>query len=128
MGRLRILVLAPDCNPETVSIPFVTYSHAAALAKLHDVSLVIGSPVEAPVRRANAPFRSIEVVPMPLLERIYDWSLRRIFKYNYDTQVLTAFAYPFSLAFEWYAWRKLKHRIFAREFDVVLRVLPMSPS
>jgi glycosyltransferase involved in cell wall biosynthesis len=98
------------------------------LAKLHDVSLVIGSPVEAPVRRANAPFHSIEVVPMPLLERIYEWSLRRIFKYNYDTQVLTAFAYPFSLAFEWYAWRQLKHRIIAGEFDVVLRVLPMSPS
>jgi len=128
MSRLRILVLAPDGNPETVSIPFVTYSHAAALAKLHDVSLVIGSPVEAPVRRANAPFHSIEVVPMPLLERIYEWSLRRIFKYNYDTQVLTAFAYPFALAFEWYAWRQLKHRIIAGEFDVVLRVLPMSPS
>ncbi len=65
---------------------------------------------------------------MPLLERIYAWILRRIFKYNYDTQVLTAFAYPFSLAFEWYAWRQLKKRIFAGELDVVLRVLPMSPS
>ena len=128
MSRLRILVLGPDCDPEQVSIPYVTYCHAAALAKLHDVSLVIGSPVEEPVRRAAAPFRTIEVVRMPLLERIYAWSLRRIFKYNYDTQVLTAFGYPFSLAFEWHAWRQLKHRIFAGEFDVVLRVLPMTPS
>ena len=39
MSRLRILVLGPDCNPEGVSIPFVTYSHAAALAELHDVTL-----------------------------------------------------------------------------------------
>jgi len=128
MSRLRILLLAPDCNPETVSIPFVTYSHAAALAKLHEVSLVIGSPVEEPVRRAKAPFHTIEVVRMPLLERIYAWSLRRIFKFNYDTQVLTAFGYPFSLAFEWRAWRQLRRRIFAGEFDVVLRVLPMTPS
>ena len=36
MIRLRILVLGPDCDPERVSIPFVTYSHAAALAELHD--------------------------------------------------------------------------------------------
>ena len=36
MSRLRILVLGPDCNPEQVSIPLVTYSHAAALAQLHD--------------------------------------------------------------------------------------------
>jgi glycosyltransferase involved in cell wall biosynthesis len=124
--RLRILLLAPDCNPETVSIPFVAYCHAAALAQLHDVALVIGSPVENCVRRANAPFRSIEVVRMPLLERIYAWSLRRIFKYNYDTQVLTAFGYPFSLAFEWRAWRQLRDRIFAGEFDVVLRIVPLT--
>ena len=127
MSRLRILVLGPDCNPEGVSIPYVTYSHAAALAELHDVTLVVRSPVEDAVRRAKAPFRSIEVVRMPLLERIYAWSLRRIFKYNFDTQLLTAFGYPFSLTFEWSAWRQLRRRIFTGEFDVVLRVVPMSP-
>jgi glycosyltransferase involved in cell wall biosynthesis len=36
-------------------------------------------------------------------------------------------SYPFSLAFEWCAWRKLRRRIFAGEFDLVLRLLPMSP-
>src|SRR5438093_10736542 len=127
MSRLRILLLAPDCNPEGISIPYVTYSHAAALAQLHDVTLVVRSPVEDPVRRAKAPFRTIEVVRMPLLERIFAWSLRRIFKYNYDTQVVTAFGYPFSLAFEWHAWRQLRRRIFAGEFDVVLRIMPMTP-
>jgi glycosyltransferase involved in cell wall biosynthesis len=127
MSRLRILLLAPYCNPEQVSMPYVSYSHAAALAQLHDVALVIGSPTEDPVRRAKAPFRTIEVVRMPLLERTYAWSLRRIFKYNYDTQVLTAFGYPFSLAFEWHAWRQLRRRIFAGEFDVVLRIMPMTP-
>src|SRR4030095_12137014 len=80
-----------------------------------------------PVRRAKAPFRTIEVVRMPLLERIYAWSLRRIFKYNFDTQALTAFCYPFSLAFEWRAWRRLRRRIFAGEFDIVLRIMPMTP-
>jgi glycosyltransferase involved in cell wall biosynthesis len=79
------------------------------------------------VRRAKAPFRSIEVVRMPLLERIYDWGFRRILKNRYDTQWLTAYLYPFSVAFEWRAWRQLRRRIFAGEFDVVLRVLPMSP-
>ncbi len=127
MNQLRILVLAPDCNPEGVSMPFVTYSHAAALAQIHDVALVIGSPSEAPVRRANGPFRTIEVVRMPLLERIFAWSFRRLLKCNFDTQMLTVFLYPFSLAFEWRAWRQLRRRIFGGEFDVVLRVMPMSP-
>ena len=100
-------------------MPYVTYSHAAALAQLHDVTLVVGKPSEERTRRAKAPFRSIEAVPMPLLDPIYAWSLRRIFKYNFDTQVLTAFAYPFSIAFEWRAWRQLRRRIFAGEFDIV---------
>jgi len=126
MSRLRILLLAPFCDPEAVSMPYVTYSHAAALAQLHDVHLVVGSPVEDNVRRAEAPFRAIEVVRMPMLERIYAWSLRWIFRYNFTSQSLTAFGYPFFLAFEWRAWERLRHRIFAGEFDVVLRILPMT--
>ena len=127
MNRLRILLLAPFCNPDGVSMPYVTYSHAAALAKLHNVSLVVGAPTENNVRRAQAPFHSIEVVRMPWLERLQDWGFRNIFKSNFDSQAVTAFAYPFSIAVEWYAWRQLRRRIFAGEFDVVLRLLPMSP-
>ena len=126
MSRLRTLVLGPDCNPEGVSIPYVTYSHAAALAELNDVTLVVRSPVENAVRRAKAPFRSIEVVRMPRLERIYDWSFRRIFKSNFASQAVTAFGYPFALAFEWYAWRQLRERILAGEFDVAMRIVPMT--
>lgn len=126
MSRLRVLVLAPFCDPNTTSMPYVAYSHAAALAKLHDVTLVIGSPVEENVRRAQAPFQGIEVVRTPLRDRIYAWSFRWIFKNNYGSQALTGFGYPFFLAFEWYAWRRLRRRIFAREFDVVLRILPMT--
>jgi glycosyltransferase involved in cell wall biosynthesis len=126
VSRLRVLVLAPDSNPEQVSIPFVTYSHAAALAQLHDVALVVRAPVEDPVRRAKAPFRTVEVVRMPWLERIYAWSFRRIFRSNFASQAVTAFGYPFALAFEWYAWRQLRQRILAGEFDVVLRIVPMT--
>lgn len=127
MNRLRVLLLAPDCNPEAVSMPYVTYSHAAAHSHLHDVTLVIGTPSEAPVRRANAPFKGIEVVRMPLLERIFAWCFRTFLKSNFDTQMLTVLYYPLSLAFEWFAWRQLRQRIFAGEWDVVLRVMPMSP-
>jgi glycosyltransferase involved in cell wall biosynthesis len=126
MSRLRILVLGPECNPEQISIDYVTYSHAAALAQLHEVTLAVRAHVEDAVRRAKAPFHNIEVVRMPRLERFYAWALRRIFKYNFNTQAFTAFLYPFSLAFEWRAWRQLRRRILAGEFDVVLRVLPMS--
>jgi glycosyltransferase involved in cell wall biosynthesis len=123
---LRILILGPDCNPEQVSMPLVTFYHAAALAQLHDVTLTVRSRVEGPVRRASAPFKVIEVIRQPRLERFSDWSLRRIFRNNFNNQALTAFNYLFYLAFEWGAWRQLRRRIFAGEFDVVLRIYPMN--
>jgi glycosyltransferase involved in cell wall biosynthesis len=127
MGRLRILVLGPDCDPETVSIRFVTYCHAAALAELHDVTLVARSSVGDVLRRAKASFRGIEVIQTPAwAESLYSWCFRRIFKSQYFTQSLTAFKYPFALAFELRAWRQLRRRIVAGEFDVVLRLLPMT--
>ena len=126
MDRLRVLILGPDSNPETVSIPLVTYLHAAALARLHDVTLVVRAAVEGAVRRGNAPFRAIEVVHTPWLDRILGWSFRRVFKSNHESQALTAFKYPFHLAFEWFAWRQLRRRILSREFDVVLRLVPIT--
>jgi glycosyltransferase involved in cell wall biosynthesis len=125
MSRLRILVLAPDTNPESITGPLLSYRQAEALAQLHDVTLVIRSTGEGAVRRAQGPFRSIEVVCMPLVERIYAWSFRQIFKSDYRSQALTAFGYPFSIAFEWHAWRQLRQRIHYGEFDIVLRLLPI---
>ena len=127
MSRLRILLLGPSCNPEEVCIPFVTFSHAAALAQLHDVTLVARESVEAPIRRAKAPFRDIEIVRTPRLDRMVDWCFRTICRSNYDSQLRTALGYPFSIAFEWFAWRQLRKRIVAGEFDVALRLVPMTP-
>jgi glycosyltransferase involved in cell wall biosynthesis len=127
MSRLRILLLAPNCNPETVSIPFISYCHAAALAELHDVTLVARESVESALLSAKAPFRAIEIVRTPRLDRTFDWCFRRICRSNHDSQMVTALSYPFSLAFEWRTWRQFRHRIIAGHFDVVLRLLPMTP-
>jgi glycosyltransferase involved in cell wall biosynthesis len=120
------MVLAPDANPESVCGPLLSYSQAEALAELHDVTLVVRPHAEAAVRRGNARFQSIEVIQLPWLEGIYDWMLRRIFRNNFRSQVLTAFGYPFSLAFEWGVWRRMRNRVAADEFDVVLRLLPVT--
>jgi glycosyltransferase involved in cell wall biosynthesis len=125
MSRLRILILAPDTNPESITGPLLSFRQAEALARLHDVTLAIRSTGEGAVRRAQAPFRDIEVVRMPLVERFYAWTFRRIFKSDYRSQALTAFGYPFSIVFEWHAWRQLRKRIHSGEFDVALRLLPV---
>jgi|SRR5579872_420593 len=125
MSRLRILVLAPDADPEGTCGPLLSFSEAEALAQLHDVTLVVRSSREETVRRRQGPLHSIEVIRLPRLERIHAWSFRRIFKNDFTSRALTAFNYPFSVAFEWQAWRQIRARIRAAEYDVVLRLLPI---
>lgn len=125
MSPLRLLVLAPGCNPESLATSLVAYSHSEALARIHEVTLVTGGLHEQAIRRKGGPFRSVEIVALPGLDRLFMWALRRVFRFNYGSHALTAFSYPFALAFEWKAWRMLKSRINNGEFDVVLRVAPI---
>lgn len=127
MSRLRILLLAPDANPESISLALEGYSHGEALAQLHAVTLVVRACNEEALRRTAAPFHAIEAINMPWLERIYAWSLRWIFKGNFHHRALTPFLYPFALAFEWRAWQRLRTRIIAGEYDIVMRLLPANP-
>src|SRR5262245_10019945 len=125
MSGLRILVLAPECNPESITNPSVGYYHAEALARLHEVTLVLyASNVDA-VRRAGGSFHAVEPIRLPWLDPLYDWSVRRA-KYDYGRQSLTAVGYPRHVFFELRAWRQLRGRILSGAFDVVLRILPFN--
>ena len=102
------------------------YAHSEALARLNKVTMVTGAGHEEAIRRQGAAFQAVEIIALPWLDRLYAWSLRRIFKFNYGSLALTAFGYPFILAFEFSAWRRLRTRIRAGDFDVVLRVSPIT--
>jgi glycosyltransferase involved in cell wall biosynthesis len=126
MERLRILLLAPDAHPEYICGSLIGYSEAQALARLHDVTIVVRFSHEEALRRRQGSIHSVEAISLPRLERIFAWSIRRIFKNNYNNQLLQAFAYPFSVVLELQAWRQMRARILAGEFDVVLRLLPIT--
>jgi glycosyltransferase involved in cell wall biosynthesis len=127
VSRLRILLLAPDANPGSISLALEGYSHSEALAQLHAVTLVVRSLNEEALRQSKAPFHAIEAINMPWLEGFYAWCLHWIFKDNYHSRAVTPFLYPFALAFEWRAWQRMRTRIIAGEFDIVMRLLPTNP-
>ena len=126
MSRLRILMFAPDANPEGVTGALIGYSQAQALARLHDVTLVIRSSCEVAVRRGQGAVHSVEAIKLAWLERMYAWIIHWVFRDNYYDQVLQTLFYPLSVVLEWQAWRQTRTRIRAGEFDIVLRLLPAS--
>lgn len=128
MSRLRLLILAPGCNPDSISTSLVGYAHSEALARIHDVTLVANERHEGAIRRTSSEFLAVEAIRTPWLDRIFEWLVHRIFRGDYGSQVLTALSYPVVLIFDWKAWRRLRSRIRAGEFDVVLRLLPVVPT
>jgi glycosyltransferase involved in cell wall biosynthesis len=124
MKRLRILVFAPDANPEGITGALIGYSQAQALAHLHNVTLVIRASCENAMRRHQGAVHSLEVIRLAWLERMYAWIIHWVFRDNYYNYVLQALFFPFSVMLEWQAWRQTRARIRAGEFDIVLRLLP----
>jgi len=125
IAKLTVLLLAPDCNPESVTTPQLAYAHAEALARHHSVTLVVRAANEGPIRKAGERFDGIHAVRLPGLDQLFRWAIRRVFRYDYGRPSLTAFTYPLQIAFEWRAWRQLRRRIRGGDFDVVLRILPL---
>lgn len=124
---MRILLLAPGCNPEVVTSGMIGFSLAEALARTHEVTLAIRARDEADVRRANGGFRVIEPIETPRMDRFYAWIFQRIFRGDRGNILWTAVRYPLPLMFEWLVWKRCRSRILAGEFDVVLRILPIVP-
>lgn len=124
MNRLRVLMFAPDANPGGVTSALIGYCQAQALARLHDVTLLVTSSSEDAVRRHQGAVHSLEVIRLAWLERLYAFIIRWVFKGNFYNQLLQAMSFPFIVVREWQAWRQTRARIRSGEFDIVLRLLP----
>lgn len=123
---LRILVIAAGANPKSVTGPLIGFSHSAALALIHEVTLVTGYRHLKELREAGANYKSIVSIPGTWLDRFYNWMFRRFFQSsgNLYWSIITI---PIGYLFEWRVWRRMKKRIISNEFDVVLRLLPIDP-
>jgi len=127
MGRLRILLVARDANPDAISLDLEAYSHGYALAQLHEVTMVAHACNADAIRSRQAPFHDVVGIRVPWLDGIHTWVVRRIFRDNFHNRAMTPFRLPFFVAFEWQVWRRFRKQLLAGEFDVVFRLLPANP-
>jgi glycosyltransferase involved in cell wall biosynthesis len=126
---MKVLLLADDCNPEWPSLPVVAYKYARALGA--EVDITVATQVRNRPNIEKAGMGGAEVVWVDneaFARQVYrtaTWVRRG------DTSgwtIQTAFNYPMYLSFERAAWKLLKRRIVAGEFDLVHRISPMSPT
>jgi glycosyltransferase involved in cell wall biosynthesis len=127
---MRVLLIAEACNPEWTSVPLVGWFHSQALAKLVDVHLVTQIRNRGAIEKAGLvegrEFTAIdsEAVAVPL---------RRLGemlggKNGRGWTALTATATFYYHYFERLVWKRFGDQIRRKDFAVVHRVTPLSPT
>ena len=128
--RYRVLLVAEAANPEWASVPLIGWSFSRALAKLADVHLATQVRNRDAIIRAGLiegrDFTAIdnERVAAPI-SKLADM-LRGGAGKGWTTRMAMSSLVYYS--FELELWRQLRPRIAAREFDLVHRITPLSPT
>lgn len=130
--RLRVLLLAEQCNPQWPSLPIVGYKYAIALSERCDVVVVTQIRNEENIRalhptdtdRLRFDFVDTEYVAAPL-HRVA-MLLRGDPEVGWSTGM--AMSYLPYIEFERQTWRRHRAALAAGAHDVVHRITPMSPT
>jgi len=128
--RLRPLILAESCNPEWVSVPLEGWSHSKALLDATDGHLVTQIRNREALIRAGLvegkDFTAIDSEKVAARVHRLAQMVRGGKGKGWTTNTaMQAFAYPY---FEKLVWRQFRDRLIAKEFDLVHRVTPLSPT
>jgi glycosyltransferase involved in cell wall biosynthesis len=130
MSKLRVLLLAESANPKWTSVPLVAWSQSRAIAELVDAHLVTQirnrSAILSSGWREGKEFTAIdsERIAKPMY-RISEF-LRGDPQKGYTT--LRALSVLSEYYFDHLVWHEFGHRIKSGEFDIVHRLVPVSPT
>src|SRR5689334_13139795 len=128
--QYKVLLMAEAANPEWASVPLEGWSLSRALAKSTDAHTITH------VRNRDAFNRAGLVEGRDYTTIDNEYFASRLYKFaqlvrggdNKGWTTITAFSSLAYYSFEYEVWRRFGDRIKAREFDIVHRLTPISPT
>jgi glycosyltransferase involved in cell wall biosynthesis len=126
---VRVLLLAEEANPEWFSVPLEGWSHGQAIARRVDAHVVTQVRNRDAFVRAGVAADAFTAIDTEHIERPL-WRLGSLLRGGQGKgwttlMALKAISYR---SFESQVWRRFGAAIRAREFDVVHRLTPLSPT
>jgi glycosyltransferase involved in cell wall biosynthesis len=126
--RIRVLVLSDNCNPDWESVPLQGWLHYAALRAHVDTHLVTRNwNREALTAQGLVEGQDFTCIDTDTLFEAARSLVKMINGPERGMGMLTGLTIPSYVMFEYLAWRQLGPAVKAGAFDVVHRIMPMSP-
>lgn len=127
--RPRVLLIAEAANPEFVSVPLEGWAHGRALATVADVHMVTQVRNREAILRAGVSEGEFTAINSEAVARRM-WQLSGILRGGAGKgwTTVTALETLSYYYFEHIVWQKFRRAIRAREYDIVHRLTPLSPT
>jgi glycosyltransferase involved in cell wall biosynthesis len=128
--RYRVLVVAEAANPEWASVPLIGWNLSQALAKVADTHLVTHvRNRDAILRKGLVEGRDFSAIDNERIAApLYKLAEKLRGGAGKGWTTSTAFSSIAYYSFEAQLWRQFSGRIISREFDIVHRITPLSPT
>ena len=131
-NRIRVLLIAEACNPTWTSVPLVGYRIARSVAGRPDLDVTVVTHVRN--RDAIATSDLAEHARVHYIDNEYvaapAYRLARLLRRGDELgwTLATALHWPSYVVFELMAWHQFRDQLRRREFDLIHRVTPLSPT
>ena len=128
-SRPRVLLIAEMCNPDWVSVPLEGWSLYHALTEVADVHLVTHVRNRENLLKAGVKPEAFTALDTAAVDRPLE-KVGEVLrgKANLGWTTFTALGAVSYYLFEALLWQRFGERIEAREYDVVHRLTPISPT
>jgi glycosyltransferase involved in cell wall biosynthesis len=126
-NRLKILLVIEACNPEFASVPLEGFQYYDALSKLADVTLITHGRNQAALEKVRQGREIICLQESLFMQNFYRYFIGPFSKVVSIWQLYHIFTYPIYEEFNQNAFKTVRERLAAGEFDLVHAITPMEP-
>ena len=123
---IRVLAIARLCNPDWVSVPLVGWNHYNSIQSRFDTHLITHIENKNNILNAGIPADKVTFLGSMRVIRTLR-QIARLISHRAQHVTENALEIPLYLYLELKIWRLFRHRIKAKEFQIVHRITPLSP-